>query len=67
MRNLFLPVLSCLDTETLLKLNFAVLCGLILFALCVQVFGLYFVPDKMAFLADCHAVWKLNLLALGTQ
>jgi len=30
-------------------------CGLV----CVQVFGLYFVPDKMAFLTDGHTVWKL--------
>jgi len=40
MKDLFLPVLSFHDTETLLKLNFAVLCGLILSALCVLVFRL---------------------------
>jgi len=55
-RFIFLPVLSCLDTETLLKLNFAVLRGLVLSALCVLVFRLDFVSDRMPFPADCHSL-----------
>jgi len=30
----------------------------------VKVFGLYFVPDKVAFLTDCHTVLKQKLTGI---
>ena len=33
-------------------------------ALSVKVFGLYFVPDKVAFLTDCHTVLKQKLTGI---
>jgi len=49
--------------ERLCRPNFSAFfpCGLILSALSVQVFGLYFVPDQVAFLTDSHTVLKQKL------
>jgi len=53
--------------ERLYRPNFTVffLCGLVLSALSVHVFSLVFTRDKMAFLTDCHILWKLSLFAFG--